>query len=115
MNNNIENEAINVLVSTIKEATEKIVSTAHYDSTLIGIISAVENGLYVVKINGNEYKIKSSISKLTEGQKVRITIPRNNWNDMYISNTVDEYDNIISINKIDGLDTISFSDIDNLF
>lgn len=109
------NEAIQILASTIKDATEKIVSSAHYDVTLSGVISNKEDGLYVVKINGNDYKIRSSISKLTPGQRVRVTIPRNNWNDMYISNTINEYDNIISVNKVDGLDTIDNNDIDSLF
>lgn len=85
----IENEAVKVLASTIKDAIQQSISSAHYDVTLPTVISSVENDLYVVKINGNNYKIKSSISRLTEGQKVRVTIPCNNWSNMYISNTID--------------------------
>ena len=55
---NIENEAIQILASTIKDATEKIISSAHYDITLSGVISKIEDGLYTIKINGNEYKIR---------------------------------------------------------
>lgn len=112
---NIENEAINVLVSTMKDAMKQTVSSASYDITLPSVITNIENGLYTVTINGNSYQVRSSISKLKEGQKVRVTIPCNNWNNMYISNTIDEYDNIISVNKIDGLNTITTSDIDKLF
>lgn len=111
----IENEAINVLVSTIKDAMKQTISSASYDVTLPSVITNVDGGLYTVTINGNSYNIRSSISRLKEGQKVRVTIPCNNWNNMYISNTIDEYDNIISVNKIDGLNTITTSDIDGLF
>lgn len=111
----IENDAISVLVSTFKDAMKQTISSAGYDITLPSVITHIDGGLYTVTINGNSYNIRSSISKLTEGQKVRVTIPCNNWNNMYISNTIDEYDNIISVNKIDGLNSIITSDIDNLF
>lgn len=114
-NLNVENEAIHVLASVMKDAIKQTISSASYDITLPSVITNIEDGLYTVTINGNSYNIRSSISRLKEGQKVRVTIPCNNWNNMYISNTIDEYDNIISVNKIDGLNTITTSDIDNLF
>ena len=83
----IENEAINVLVSTIKDAMKQTISSASYDVTLPSIITNVDGGLYTVTINGNSYNIRSSISRLKEGQKVRVTIPCNNWNNTTNSNS----------------------------
>lgn len=112
MNNN-EQKAISVLASTIKEATKTIVEKANYDATVIGIITQIIGKTYFVKINGEEYKIKSSIAGLSKGQRVRVNIPGNNWNDMYIANTVTEH--TINTSEINDFEVITNLEIDKLF
>ena len=112
MNNN-ERQAISVLASTIKEATKVIVDKANYDTTVTGVITQIIGKTYYVKINGEEYRIKSSVPGLKKGQSVRINIPSNNWNDMYIANTVTEH--TINTSEINDFEVISNLEIDKLF
>jgi hypothetical protein len=86
---------------------------ATYDTTMVGIITQIVGKTHFVKINGEEYQIKSSVPGLKKGQKVRVNIPGNNWTDMYIANSFSEQ--IISTNEIEGLDSITNLEIDKLF
>ena len=111
--NEMEQKALSVMTSTIKDAVHTIVAKATYDTTMVGIITQIVGKTHFVKINGEEYQIKSSIPGLKKGQKVRVNIPGNNWTDMYIANSFSEQ--IISTNEIEGLDSITNLEIDKLF
>ena len=110
---NIEQKALSVMTSTIKEAVKTMVNKANYDVTVIGVITKIVGSTHFVKINGNVYQIKSSISGLSKGQRVRVNIPGNNWSDMYITNSVSEH--VVNTNEIDGFDSITNLEIDSLF
>ena len=111
--NEMEQKALSVMTSTIKDAVHTIVSKATYDTTVVGIITQIVGKTHFVKINGEEYQIKSSVPGLKKGQKVRVNIPGNNWSDMYIANSFSEQ--IISTKEIEGLDSITNLEIDKLF
>ena len=111
--NNIEQKALSVITSTIKEAVETMVKKANYDVTVTGVITQIVGSTHFVKINGEVYQIKSSISGLSKGQKVRVNIPGNNWSDMYIANSHSEHK--INTNEVEGLTTITNLEIDSLF
>ena len=111
--NNIEQKALSVITSTIKEAVETMVGKANFDVTVIGVITQIVGSTHFVKINGEVYQIKSSISGLSKGQKVRVNIPGNNWADMYIANTHSEH--MINTNDIENFSTITNLEIDALF
>lgn len=111
--NDIEQKALSVMTSTIKDAVGTIVKRANYDLTVIGVITQIVGSTHFVKINGQTYQIKSSISGLSKGQKVRVNIPGNNWADMYIANSVSEHK--INTNEIENFTTITNLDIDSLF
>ena len=110
---NIEQKALSVMTSTIKDAVNTIIKQANYDVTVTGVITQIIGSTHFVKINGETYQIKSSISGLSKGQRVRVNIPGNNWSDMYIANSVSEH--IINTDTIEGLDSITNLDIDRLF
>lgn len=111
--NNIEQKALSVMTSTIKEAVETMVKKASYDVTVTGVITQIVGTTHFVKINGEVYQIKSSISGLSKGQKVRVNIPGNNWANMYISNSSSEHK--IKTSEIEDLSVITNIEIDALF
>lgn len=111
--NNIEQKALSVMTSTIKDAVNTMVTKATYDVTVVGVITQIIGKTHFVKINGEEYQIKSSIPGLKKGQKVRVNIPRNNWADMYIANSFSEQ--TINTSTITDFDIISNLEIDALF
>ena len=111
--NNIEQKALSVITSTIKEAVETMVGKANFDVTVTGVITQIIGTTHFVKINGEVYQIKSSISGLSKGQKVRVNIPGNNWADMYIANSHSEHK--INTSEIEGLNVITNLEIDSLF
>lgn len=89
-NISVEQKAISVLATTIKEIVKAMIDKADYDVTVKGVVVyADNNGAYIVSINGDEYKIKSSL-KLTKGQDVRVMIPKNRWDDMFILNALSD-------------------------
>lgn len=111
--NNIEQKALSVMTSTIKDAVNTMVNKATYDVTVIGVITQIIGSTHFVKINGEVYQIKSSIPGLSKGQKVRVNIPGNNWSDMYISNSYSEQ--TINTSVLEDFNTITNLEIDALF
>ena len=111
--NNIEQKALSVMTSTIKDAVNTMVRQANYDVTVIGVITQIVGTTHFVKINGEVYQIKSSIPGLSKGQKVRVNIPGNNWSDMYIANSFAEQ--TINTSIIEDFEIITNLEIDSLF
>ena len=111
--NDIERQALSAMTSTIKDAVNTMITKANYDVTVIGVITQIIGKTHFVKINGEEYQIKSSLPGLKKGQKVRVNIPGNNWSDMYIANSYSEQK--INTSVISDFDIISNLEIDALF
>lgn len=111
--NEIEQKALTVMTSTIKDAVNTMIKKANYDVTVTGVITQILGTTHFVKINGQEYQIKSSIPGLRKGQKVRVNIPENKWSDMYIANSYAEHS--INTSVIEDFDTITNLEIDALF
>ena len=79
-------KAINLMIS--KEKLEKL----PYDKTyIVRIIGKTQTSLttykYSVIIDKDRYNVLST-EKYSIGDKVRIRIPRNNWNEIYIENKI---------------------------
>lgn len=80
-------EAIYVLAESMKKIAANLIERASFDKTVPGIITAVlNNDRYTVKINKSEYKMYRSTDTIyKKNDAVWVTIPRNNFNQKFIS------------------------------
>ncbi|MBC8531928.1 hypothetical protein [Gehongia tenuis] len=84
MNDN--DKAISVLAQAIRKAVHSCLASAPFDITIVGkVVSRDSSGLYTVELNGKHYKAKAQGSvQHTAGAVVRILVPQNNYEDLWI-------------------------------
>lgn len=89
-------DAISSLIDGIMYAVKTLINKAEYDQTVSGhILYYVGNHKYVVRVNGEDYTVKSNGS-FRAFDSVEITKPKNKWLNAYIS-----YPNTANINVED--------------
>lgn len=84
-------EISNIILEAIEEAIEKYLLNMHFDKTIRGkIVKNISKDLYSVLINGNEYEVCTSNKdmELKINEDVWITIPQNNWNNIFILSVI---------------------------
>lgn len=84
-------DAISSLIDGIMYSVKTLINKAEYDQTVSGhILYYAGNHKYVVKVNGENYTVKSN-GLFHTFDSVEITKPKNKWLNAYISypNTVD--------------------------
>jgi len=83
---NYDDKALEVLSNSIKLTIQEYLANAPFDKTVEGrIVASLGNNLYTVQLNGNNYNIKSySGVTYSVNNIVRITIPQNDYKNMYI-------------------------------
>lgn len=79
-------KAIKELQSGIISFCTSIIKEAPFDKTVIGQIKSVSNNKYSVEINGSIYNNVPKLSNITLSVNdiVKITVPQNSMNNMYI-------------------------------
>ena len=85
---NINDKAVETLSQTIVSAVNTATENINYDKTYDGsIIEIIGNNSYKVKFNGAVYTAPLYIKNMTLaiGDFVKITVPQNNWANIYIS------------------------------
>ena len=75
------------IIKTIEIMVNKEIKKIKADKTHLSIITSVENGKYVVTLNGSEHKVKCAIPnvELKTGQQVWVTVPCGDLKRMFIS------------------------------
>lgn len=75
------------IIKTIEIMVNKEIKKIKADKTYPSIIASVENGKYVVTLNGSEHKVKCAIPnvELKSGQQVWVTVPCGDLKGMFIS------------------------------
>ena len=68
--------AINTIINALEQYVDDMVSKAHFDRTVRGVVTAVENGIYSIKSGRDTYTIKSSAS-YSVGDTVYVLIAQN--------------------------------------
>lgn len=114
------NNAMSELVKGVDYLVRQSFNSAPFDRTFIGIIKGIQGDTYTVQINDVEYKnIKSLQNGLSVYDIVKVVVPQNNMNNMFIlgnsvsggggtSNglTASFINNVYSLNgKVNGADT----------
>ena len=69
-------EAINTIINALEQYVDDMVSKAHFDRTVRGVITAAENGVYSIKSGRDTYFIKSAAS-YSVGDTVYVLIAQN--------------------------------------
>lgn len=69
-------EAINTIIDALERYVDGIMSKAHFDRTVRGVITAANDGVYSVKSGKETYSLKSSES-YSIGDTVYILIAQN--------------------------------------
>lgn len=83
--NNIENEAITVMVKEIIKAVKMMVNNAPFDRTKKGrIVSNLGDKYYEVQLDGQTYKAYSHTFTYNENDIVYVKIAENNYNNLII-------------------------------
>lgn len=81
---NKSKEGLNYIIQAINNIVEPKVSSLKYDKTYRAkIIQKIDAGIYMVQINGKEYKLPYS-GDLNVGDIVKVKAPLNNFSDIYI-------------------------------
>lgn len=89
-------DAITSLIDGIMYAVKTLINKAEYDQTVSGhILYYAGNNKYVVKVNGENYTVKSN-GIFNSFDSVEITKPKNKWLNAYIS-----YPNTVNVNVED--------------
>ena len=79
-------EAIKILSQEIKRAVHNYLAKASFDKTVAGYITGISDNKYQVEIKGAVYTVPSSIDiQFSAGDSVWVTIPQNDWDNMYIA------------------------------
>lgn len=83
---NYDDKALKTISEEVIKAVEKYVAIASFDKTIEGRITApLGNGRYRVNINGYEYDTSVHGNSIFHSNDiVRVVIPQNNYNNMYI-------------------------------
>lgn len=83
---NYDDKALEIISESIKKAVQHNIATAPFDKTTEGrIIASLGSGKYTVGINGTNYTVKAYGGAIYQiNDVVRITIPQNDYSNMYI-------------------------------
>ena len=83
---NKSERALDELKKGIQTYVTKILENAPFDKTVTGVVNSVTNNLYTVTINQKQYTNVPCLFKnvITSGDIVKVRIPQNNYNNMYI-------------------------------
>ena len=74
------------IIKTIEIMVNKEIKKIKADKTYPSVITSVENGKYVISLNGSNYKIKCAIPnvELKTGQQIWVTVPCGDLKGMFI-------------------------------
>lgn len=102
-------EAVRQLQKGIETYVDKKISETKFDKTYIGIITAItDNNTYSVNVKNVVYNnvpvAGNAVCKLNE--IVKVLVPMNNFNNMFIINVNNDYVNNINKPKINGVEII---------
>lgn len=102
-------EAVRQLQKGIETYVDKKISETKFDKTYIGIITAItDNNTYSVNVKNVIYNnvpvAGNAVCKLNE--IVKVLVPMNNFNNMFIINVNNDYVNNINKPKINGVEII---------
>ncbi len=85
MDYNKTNRFSEMLSNVIKNCVNETISKYKFDESYRGMITAdLGDNYYEVEINGKKYKIKCKSRKLTVGEPEWVTVPKGNWNELFI-------------------------------
>lgn len=77
-------DAIASMVKAISNAIDKKIRKARFDKSSLGTVEEVlGNNMYRVNAFGGYYEVWSSLS-LQKHDRVVVTVPQNNWNNMFV-------------------------------
>lgn len=80
-----DEKAIKTLSESIQKAINLALESAPFDKTADGRITALLEGGYSVRVNGENYKVKAYGDFEYEiDEVVKVVIPQNNFNKMFI-------------------------------
>lgn len=83
--NNIENQAITVMVKEIIETIKKMINNSSFDRTKKGrIVSHIDGKYYEVQLDNQTYKAYSPTYTYKENEIVYVKIAENNYNNLII-------------------------------
>lgn len=104
------------LIDSIKIIAQSSIKNAPYDKTYEGTILSVSSTGYSLKLNGVTYEnIKTTGRTCTVGEIVKIKVPQNNFNLMYIEKFSGSGEgSVTSVNGKTGNVTLTASDVEAL-
>lgn len=76
-------EAINTIINALEQYVDCMMSKAHFDRTIRGVITAVQDGIYSVRSGKETYSIKSE-TVYSVGDTVYILIAQNDQSNKLI-------------------------------
>ena len=76
-------EAINTIINALEQYVDCMMSKAHFDRTIRGVITAVKDGVYSVRSGKETYSIKSE-ALYSVGDTVYILIAQNDQSNKLI-------------------------------
>lgn len=78
-------EAIKGLLDGINYIVQQSINSAPFDKTYTGVIKSISGNTYTVAIGNIEYtNVRTSIGGLSVGNTVKIIVPQNQMNQMFI-------------------------------
>lgn len=78
-------EAIKGLLDGINYIVQQSINNAPFDKTYTGVIKSISDNTYTVAIGNIEYtNVRTAIGGLSVGNTVKIIVPQNQMNQMFI-------------------------------
>lgn len=85
MDHNKVSQFASVLADVVKKCVNESIKHCQFDESYRGMVTDdLGNGLYKVRINHAEYTAKCTSRKLCKGTPEWVTVPRGNWNELFI-------------------------------
>lgn len=76
-------ELANVIASCVVQSVQKILATASFDKSSVGVITAVDGDEYTVAAFGGQYTIATKL-RFSLYQKVAVVAPQGNFSKLYM-------------------------------
>lgn len=76
-------ELANVIASCVVQSVQKILATASFDKSSVGVITAVDGNDYTVSAFGGQYTVSTKL-EFSLYQKVAVVAPQGNFSKLYM-------------------------------
>ena len=76
-------ELANVIASCVVQSVQKILATASFDKSSVGVITAVDGNDYTVAAFGGRYTVSTKL-EFSLYQKVAVVAPQGNFSKLYM-------------------------------